>query len=262
MPTDSKAVVIIPARWASTRFPGKPLAKIMDKPMIQWVVEQALKAKTTSRVIVATDDSRIYETVKKFGGEVLMTSDQHVSGSDRIAEVAESLNCDIVVNVQGDEPLIPPQNIDFVVRCLLENPEVPVATLKTRITSPEDLLNPNIVKVVTCENGNALYFSRLPIPFHREKWGNQSVSDLKSLGFDQNIFLYQHIGLYGFNRKFLLKFTQMKPSVLEKLESLEQLRILENGYAIQVVETEEISIGVDRVEDIIKIERVFGLETS
>ncbi len=262
MPSEPKAVVIIPARWASTRFPGKPLAKIMDKPMIQWVVEQALKAENISRVIVATDDSRIYETVKNFGGEVVMTSAHHVSGSDRIAEVAESLNCDIVVNVQGDEPLIPPKNIDLVVRCLLENPEIPVGTLKTRITNVEDIWNPNIVKVVTSENGKALYFSRLPIPFHRDKWGNQSISQSISQGLDEDIILYQHIGLYGFNRKFLLQFTQMEPSTIEKQENLEQLRILDNGFKIQVMETEEYSIGVDQVEDIIKIERVFGLEPS
>jgi len=255
MPTESKVVAIIPARWASTRFPGKPLAQIQNKPMIQWVVEQAQKATRISDVVVATDDDRILDAVTGFGGKAVMTSQDHVSGSDRIAEVASGLNCDIVVNIQGDEPLIPPENIDQVVACLDNNPALNVATLMMAARTTDEIIDPNVVKVVADQKGKALYFSRSAIPFHRDEWGDglsDGISKAKEQGMEQ---IFKHIGLYAYTRSFLLEFTRMTPTPLEQSEKLEQLRILENGYPIQVEVTEKVSIGVDQVEDLEKIER-------
>jgi 3-deoxy-manno-octulosonate cytidylyltransferase (CMP-KDO synthetase) len=255
MPTESRAVAIIPARWASTRFPGKPLALIKKKPMIQWVVEQAQKASRISEVIVATDDDRILDAVIGFGGKAVMTSQDHATGSDRIAEVASGLNCDIVVNVQGDEPLIPPENIDRVISCLDKSSSLNVATLMMAVHEVDEVIDPNVVKVVVDQKGRALYFSRSAIPFHRDEWENglpENISKVKKEGMSQ---IYKHIGLYAYTRSFLLDFTRMNPTPIEQLEKLEQLRILEHGYSIQVEITEKISIGVDRVEDLEKIER-------
>ena len=255
MPTESKVVAIIPARWASTRFPGKPLAQIKNKPMIQWVVEQTRKASRISDVIVATDDDRILKAVTEFGGNAVMTSQDHISGSDRIAEVASGLNCDIVVNIQGDEPLIPPENIDQVVTCLDKNPALNVATLMMAAHTADEISDPNVVKVVTDQNGRALYFSRSVIPFHRDEWKDgmpKSISKANDEGVPR---VFKHIGLYAYTRPFLLEFTRMSPTHLEQLEKLEQLRILEHGYPIQVEVTERISIGVDQVEDLEKVER-------
>ena len=257
MPTDGKAVVLIPARWASTRFPGKPLAKILDKPMIQWVVERARQAERVSEVIVATDDQRIFDAVVDFGGKAAMTAAHHVSGSDRIAEVAEGLDCDMIVNVQGDEPLIPPENIDRVIQSLVENPTIPVSTLMIPVQSSEEVLDPNIVKVVGDQQGRAMYFSRSPIPFHRDEWGADTLMRMDDRRVqDSPGQVYKHVGIYGYTRSFLLEFTRMKPTPMEMLEKLEQLRILENGHSIRVIETECHSIGVDRVEDLEKIERL------
>ncbi len=258
MPTESKVVAIIPARWASTRFPGKPLAQIKNKPMIQWVVEQAQKASRVSEVIVATDDDRILDAVIGFGGKAVMTSQDHATGSDRIAEVASELNCDIVVNIQGDEPLIPPENIDQVIDCLDKNPTLNVATLMMAVHESDEIIDPNVVKVVTDQKGRALYFSRSAIPFHRDEWKNglpESISRVKEEGVNR---VFKHIGLYAYTRSFLLKFTQMNPTPIEQLEKLEQLRILEHGYPIQVEITDKISIGVDRIEDLQKIEKFLG----
>ena len=250
-----KVVAIIPARWSSTRFPGKPLAQIKNKPMIQWVVEQVQKASRISEVIVATDDDRILDAVTGFGGKAVMTSQDHATGSDRIAEVASGLNCDIVVNVQGDEPLIPPENIDQVIDCLDKNPTLSVATLMMAVHESDEIIDPNVVKVVTDQKGRALYFSRSAIPFHRDAWKNglpESISKVKEEGVSR---VFRHIGLYAYTRSFLLEFTRMNPSPIEQLEKLEQLRILEHGYSIQVEITEKISMGIDRVEDLEKIER-------
>ncbi len=255
MPTESKVVAIIPARWSSTRFPGKPLAQIKNKPMIQWVVEQVQKASRISEVIVATDDDRILDAVTGFGGKAVMTSQDHATGSDRIAEVASGLICDIVVNVQGDEPLIPPENIDQVIDCLDKNPTLNVATLMMAVHESDEIIDPNVVKVVTDQKGRALYFSRSAIPFHRDAWKNglpESISKVKEEGVSR---VFRHIGLYAYTRSFLLEFTRMNPSPIEQLEKLEQLRILEHGYSIQVEITEKISMGIDRVEDLEKIER-------
>lgn len=247
MSADPKVIAVIPARWGSSRFPGKPLASIKGKPMVQWVFEQASKAKSVSEVIVATDDERILEAVKKFGGIAVMTSPDHESGTDRIAEVARDKNCEVVVNVQGDEPLIPPENIDLIVRPLLEENSISTVTLKILIKSCDELMDRNITKVVVDKSGSALYFSKAPIPWDRD-------------GVDSNVdplkpFWYKHIGLYAYRKSFLMEFGSLPESGLEKTEKLEQLRILENGFRIKVVETDLDSIGVDCEADLALIEK-------
>ncbi|MFH1097447.1 MAG: 3-deoxy-manno-octulosonate cytidylyltransferase [Candidatus Desantisbacteria bacterium] len=237
-----KAIGIIPVRFASSRFPGKPLVELCGKPMIQWVYEQAQKSKFLEQVIVATDDERIYEAVCGFGGCVLMTSNDHTCGTSRVAEVAEGLSVEIIINIQGDEPLIEPDMIDQVVQGMQTDPDVYMATLKKRITNKDDVNNPHVVKVVTDRNGFALYFSRAGIPYKRV--------DISSHHW------YKHIGLYGYRRKFLLKINSLPDSSLEIVESLEQLRILENGYKIRVIETEYDTIGVDTPEDLVKVARI------
>ena len=233
-----KVVGIIPARYASTRFEGKALADLCGKPMIQHVYERSKQASSLDDVIVATDDERIFTTVKDFGGKVVMTSPEHPSGTDRIAEVARSLDVEVVVNIQGDEPLIQPAMIDEVVAPFMTDPSIVVSTLKRRIDSEVEYRNPNVVKVVTDENGFALYFSRSPLPC------------VKSGSWTPDLCAYIHVGLYAYRKQFLLKYIQMPPSFLERTEGLEQLRILENGYRIKVVETDYVSIGVDTIEDL------------
>ena len=251
MPTEPRVLVIIPARWASSRFPGKPLAKIAGVPMIQRVVEQVNKAKCVSEVIVATDDSRILDFVRDTGGRAIMTSADHQSGTDRIAEVARDRECDIVVNVQGDEPLIPPQNIDRVVRPLVDDPSLSVASLRILIRDTDDLLNKNITKVVVDKCDSALYFSKAPIPWDRDSW-----SEKMAPGSNLSLPLwFKHIGLYAYRKRFLMEYSTLPVSPLEKIEKLEQLRILENGFQIKVVETKYDSIGVDSEADIELIEK-------
>ena len=245
-------VAIIPARYASTRLNGKPLLNIAGKPMIQWVYERAKKAKLTNDVIAATDDKRVFDAVRYFGGTAVMTSPEHRTGTDRIAEAADGLNVDIIVNVQGDEPLIEPEMIDEAIRPLTNDSEIVVATLKTKIKDEKELNNPNVVKVVTDKNDFALYFSRLPVPYYRDEW-----KDLKHLTVHGSRFtVFKHIGLYVYRKDFLLKFAKMKPTPLEEAEKLEQLRVLENGYKIKVVETEHDSIGVDTEEDLEKVRKI------
>lgn len=256
MPTDPKVIAVIPARWASSRFPGKPLAMIQGKPMIQWVVEQAGKARFVSEVIVATDDDRIAEAVAGFGGSAVMTARDHLSGTDRVAEVADSMECEIVVNVQGDEPLIPPENIDLIVAPLLADDALRVSTLMMRIDSVENLANPDICKVVTDHRGNALYFSRAPIPFDRDGWTRDLKAGDSVWPKDMEVKAYKHIGLYAYRKAFLMEFPLLPVSQLEAIEKLEQLRILENGVPIRVVETDKDSIGVDREEDLSVVEKV------
>jgi 3-deoxy-manno-octulosonate cytidylyltransferase (CMP-KDO synthetase) len=244
-----KITVIIPARYASVRFPGKALADILGKPMIQRVYERAQKATLVSEVIVATDDERIAAAVRAFGGLVEMTAKSHETGTDRLAEVARSLDSDLVVNVQGDEPLIEPVMIDQVVRPLVEDPAIVIGTLKTQIKTLHDFLSPNVVKVVTDQNGFALYFSRSPLPNYRDKW-----NDLKDEKFAAGTILsYKHVGLYVYRREFLIKYSEMPQTSLELAEKLEQLRALENGYRIKVVETEHETIGVDTPGDLEKV---------
>ena len=254
MSGDEKILAVIPARWASTRFPGKPLALIQGKPMIQWVAEQAEKARLVSEVVVATDDMRISNAVNKFGGRAIMTSTEHSTGTDRVAEVAETIECGIVVNVQGDEPLIPPENIDLVIRPLIDSSDPPVSTLMTALCDLEEMFNPDICKVVADENGRALYFTRAPVPYNREAWSDGG-HETDQNGTTSSIYGFKHIGLYAYTKSFLLQFSRLKASRLENLEKLEQLRILENGYSIRVTETERNSVGVDRLEDLNTIEQ-------
>jgi 3-deoxy-manno-octulosonate cytidylyltransferase (CMP-KDO synthetase) len=242
-------IAIIPARYGSTRFPGKSLVLIKDKPMVQWVYERTKRSALLDRVIVATDDRRILDAVASFGGEAVMTSPDHITGTDRIAEVARSLNCDIIVNVQGDEPLIDPRMIDEAVRPLAEDPTIPMGTLAKRITDPAEAVDPNVVKVVTDRKGHALYFSRAPIPWDRDHWAGRS--DLSSLPFSGPC--YKHIGLYVYRRDFLLAYAAMPQTSLEAIEKLEQLRALENGHKIKVVITDHESFGVDIPGDLSKI---------
>jgi 3-deoxy-manno-octulosonate cytidylyltransferase (CMP-KDO synthetase) len=244
-----KITAIIPARYASTRFEGKALAQIQGKPMVQHVYERTLKASLVSEVVVATDDERIIAAVRAFGGRAEMTSRSHETGTDRLAEVAARLDADIVVNVQGDEPLIDPAMIDEAIRPLAEDTSLPMGTLKTRIKSLHDFLSPNVVKVVTDWEGYALYFSRSPLPNFRDKW-----NDLKDEAFSsRKLLCFKHVGLYVYRRDFLLQFAQMSPTYLEMAEKLEQLRVLENGYRIKVVETDYESIGVDTPADLEKV---------
>ena len=249
MAIESKVIAVIPARWGSSRFPGKPLALIKGKPMIQWVFEQTSKAKSVSEVIVATDDSRILDTVNNFGGNAIMTSANHESGTDRVAEVIRNKNCEIVVTVQGAEPLIPPVNIDLVVQPLLQGIPESTVTLRILIKSYDNLLDRNITKVVVNKSSSALYFSKAMIPWDRDDIiQNSSVDPLKP-------FWYKHIGLYAYRKNFLMEFGSLPSSSLEQIEKLEQLRILENGYNIKVVETNLDSIGVDCIEDLVMIEK-------
>lgn len=236
-----KIVGIIPARYGSVRFPGKALVDLCGKPMIQHVYERTSQVSLFQQVIVATDDIRIQQAVLDFGGNVSMTSRHHATGTDRIAEVARDLTADIVVNVQGDEPLIQPAMIEQAIQPLLDKPEVTISTLKHKITSPEELFNPNVVKVITDSSHQALYFSRSPIPYIKGK-------DMWNKGFYDFTF-YRHVGLYAYRQEFLLTFIDLPHTPLEIVEGLEQLRALEHGYAINVVETSYESIGIDTPED-------------
>lgn len=234
-----KVIGVIPSRWGSTRFPGKSLAPILGKPLVQWVVEACLKAKSLDEVIVATDDVRIADALKNSGAKVAMTRADHPSGTDRVAEAANAADDDIVINIQGDEPLINPDLIDAIAAALKDNAAWQMSTACSPIRSVEELNAPTIVKVVLDGNDRALYFSRLPIPCNRD-----GAPDLKS-------GLYQrHIGIYGYRGAFLKRLVAESPCALEKCESLEQLRAMWIGGQIGVVRTDELGIGVDRPEDI------------
>jgi 3-deoxy-manno-octulosonate cytidylyltransferase (CMP-KDO synthetase) len=237
-----KILGIIPARFDSTRFPGKPLALIAGKPLLQHVVEQCQKAKSLSEIIVATDDTRIWEVAQNFC-RVEMTRPEHPSGSDRIAEVAERCGCDAVVNIQGDEPLIEPSVIDAVANALAQNE---MSTAATRIRNPAELDNPNVVKVVVNAASRALYFSRRMIPYLREA-ASGSSEQLAAFAF------LKHLGIYGYRRETLLRLVKFPVSPLENAEKLEQLRALENGVPIMVVKVDYDSIGVDAPEDVARV---------
>ena len=241
-----KIIGIIPARFASTRFPGKPLALIAGKPLIQHVVEQCQKAKSLSEVVVATDDERISSAAKQFC-RVEMTRADHPSGSDRIAEVANRITCDAVVNIQGDEPLIDPTVIDAVAGALAQNE---MSTAATLIKDPAEYENPNVVKVVVNTAGRALYFSRRTIPYLREAASRPITEQLAAFPF------LKHLGIYGFRRETLLRLVKFPVSPLENAEKLEQLRALDNGIGIAVVRVDYDSIGVDMPEDVTKVEKV------
>jgi 3-deoxy-manno-octulosonate cytidylyltransferase (CMP-KDO synthetase) len=247
-----KTIAIIPARYASSRLEGKPLLDIAGKPMIQRVYEAASQAQLIDRVIVATDDTRILDTVTAFGGEAEITSTHHVSGTDRVAEVADQLLCDTVVNLQGDEPLMEPQLIDELVRSLLDDQDVYMASAQSPIQLRADLTNPSIVKVVSDHNDYALYFSRSPIPYHVS-------SDQAARGF----LGFKHIGIYIYRKDFLMKLVKLDPSPLEKKERLEQLRVLENGYRIKLISTDYDAPGVDTPADLKQVrERIEQLEDN
>jgi 3-deoxy-manno-octulosonate cytidylyltransferase (CMP-KDO synthetase) len=254
MPTNGKVLAVIPARWASSRFPGKPLAEILDKPLVQWVFEQAQKASLVSEIVIATDDQRIFDAVRAFGGKAVMTSPDHQSGTDRSAEVAKNSECDIVVNIQGDEPLMPPENIDLVIKPLFSSLDLPVSTLMIAIRSLDEMFNPNICKVVVDDKGRALYFTRAPVPYDRDSWPDA----IHSTNTNTDIKGYKHIGMYAYRKSFLMQFSELKTSRLENLEKLEQLRILENGYSIQVMETDQNSVGVDRPEDLTEVAQLIN----
>ena len=235
-------VAIIPARYASTRLPAKPLIDLCGKPMIQHVYERTKQSGLVNRVIVATDHEEIVQAVKKFNGEVIMTPSDLKSGSDRIAYAAKELDrADIIVNVQGDEPLIAPEMIDETIRPLINDTTIQVGTVIKRITLIDELTNPNIVKVVIDTNGFVLYFSRSPIPYYRD--------DVKIENWYLRHTYYKHFGLYVFRKDFLFRFTSWDESILEHTEKLEQLRIIENGYKIKVTITEHDSVPVDTIED-------------
>jgi len=233
---------VIPARYSSTRLPGKPLADIAGKPMIQHVYERAIQAQRPGQVIVATDHQLVYETVINFGGHAMLTSAQHLTGTDRIAEVASKFpDVDLIINVQGDEPLIPPAIIDQLAATFDGHQDLQMATLMTEMDESE-YNSPGAVKVVTDLEGYALYFSRSMMPFPR---------------YDSGIPVYKHIGIYAYRRDFLLKYAKLSPTPLEKTESLEQLRALEHGYRIKVLKTDFKSIGVDTMEDLEEVNRLF-----
>ncbi|RBW68908.1 3-deoxy-manno-octulosonate cytidylyltransferase [Bacillus taeanensis] len=237
-----KVIGVIPARYGSTRFPGKPLALINGKPMVQRVYEQVIKSKELDKVVVATDHEDIKKVVEEFGGNVVMTKTDHETGSDRMAEVTTKVDGDFYVNIQGDEPLIRPELIDALVQAAKETPDT-VVTAKTVLQNAEDAENPNVVKVVTDKNGLALYFSRSPIPYNRS---------------GKEVTYYKHLGIYGYPKEIINEFVQLPASTLESLEVLEQLRLLENGYHIKVVETAYDAVGVDTPEDIGKVEKILG----
>ena len=242
-------IAVIPARYGSTRFPGKALVPIKDKPMVQWVYERTKRSTLVQRVIVATDDERILSAVRGFGGEAVLTRKDHATGTDRIAEVARALSCDIVVNVQGDEPLIRPEMIDEAVRPLAVDPTVVMGTIAKRISDPRETGDPNVVKVVLDGKGFALYFSRAPVPWDRDAWAR----GVEQASYAPVGLHLKHIGLYVYRREFLLAFAEMPPTPLEEREKLEQLRALENGHRIRVVVTEHESFGVDIPDDLGKI---------
>jgi 3-deoxy-manno-octulosonate cytidylyltransferase (CMP-KDO synthetase) len=247
--TQPKVIAIIPARYHSNRFEGKPVATILGKPMIQHVYERSKTVGMLSRVVVATDDERIAECVNSFGGEVVMTSSDHASGTDRLAEAATILDIpeqDVVVNIQGDQPLFPAEVIEQVARPLLEDPALPMSTLIYKIVRNEEINDPNHVKTVFDRNGKALYFSRSPIPFQRDP------AEVVPPTY------YKHLGFYAYRKGFLLTFVGLPEGEWERFEKLEQLRALEYGYTIQVVLTEHDSVEVDTPDDLKRVEEMIS----
>jgi 3-deoxy-manno-octulosonate cytidylyltransferase (CMP-KDO synthetase) len=245
-------VGIIPARYASTRLPGKPLLSQTGKPLIQHVYEQARQARALSALLVATDDRRISDAVQNFGGQAVMTDPAHRSGTDRIAEAARSIDADIVVNVQGDEPDLDPAAIDAVVKRLQEDRDIQVATAATRCWQTSRFLNPHVVKVVIDRRGRALYFSRSPIPGSKLPPAGEQLAQP---------FLW-HLGLYAYRKPFLMQYSQLPPSALEAAEELEQLRVLEAGYAVGVVVADYRPSGIDTPEEYAEFVRQFKLKAG
>jgi 3-deoxy-manno-octulosonate cytidylyltransferase (CMP-KDO synthetase) len=246
--SDIKVVAVIPARYGSARLPGKPLVSIAGKPMIQHVFERTKKAQTVQRVVVATDDVRIVDAVRGFQGEAVMTRSDHRTGTERVAEVAAHEEGDVFVNVQGDEPLIDPVAIDTAVGALLEEPPAQIATVGTPVRYASDIMDPNVVKTVLDFDGNALYFSRAPIPWLRDTHSKVSVK------------YWKHLGLYVFERDALLEYPTLPLGELERVEQLEQLRWIENGWKIRVAEVAHDAVSVDVPEDVARVEKLIRAE--
>lgn len=246
----NQIIAVIPARHASSRFPGKPLAAISGRPMIQHVVERVNQAEHVSRVVVATDDARIKAAVEGFGGEAVLTRSDHHTGTDRVAEVAAHLAAAIYINVQGDEPLIDPGTIDVVVAAMMEDESVQIASPCVAIKHRNDIMDPHVTKVVRDFDGNALYFSHAPIPWVRDAQHTVTAQHWK------------HIGLYAFRRDALLEFPTLPPGELEALEQLEQLRWLENGFRIRMVETDYDAVSVDVPADLERVEKLLRAESG
>lgn len=239
-----KVVAVIPARYKSTRFEGKPLAKICGKPMIYWVYNQTIKAKNVDEVFVATDDERIKKAVEGFGGKVVMTSDKHQTGTDRIAEAVENIDADIIVDVQGDEPLVHPEMIEQAVEPLLQDDKLHLTTLIAPISAPGDFIDSSVVKTVINKDKNIMFFSRSPIPYPKTK---------------QSYKVYKQIGLYAFKKQFIQDFAKMEQTPLELIEGVELMRALENGYKVKGVETQHNTHSVDTISDLIEIEKIMNL---
>lgn len=235
----NKAIGVIPARYDSSRLPGKPLISIRGKPLIQRVYQKVSKSKLLDSVLVATDDQRVKELMGNLGGEVKLTSRNHRTGSDRVAEAIRGIACDIVLNIQCDEPFLDPRMVDDLIRLMKKEKDLKMATLAYKIKDPELIYDPNIVKVVLDRRNFALYFSRMPVPFQRSDGKSPSKSSF-----------YEHIGVYGFRKSFLLKFAQLPRSPLEMTERLEQLRVLENGYKIKVLVTKYNSRAINSYSDL------------
>jgi 3-deoxy-manno-octulosonate cytidylyltransferase (CMP-KDO synthetase) len=250
-----RSIGVVPARFRSSRFPGKPLALIGGKPLIQRVFERARTARRLSRLLVATDDERIHKAVEEFGGEAIMTSAEHTSGTDRLAEVARRISADIYVNIQGDEPLLDPADIDALIDCLATDREVGMATLREPLPDVRAAEDPNVVKVVCDGSGRALYFSRSRIPHpHREPAMRKGVSGSAGVYF-------RHVGLYAYRERLLREFASWGHGLLEGIEGLEQLRALERGQAIRVLQARGHYLGVDRPEDVIAVEKALLAST-
>jgi 3-deoxy-manno-octulosonate cytidylyltransferase (CMP-KDO synthetase) len=248
VPVQLSAIAVIPARYESTRLPGKALAEINGIPMIEHVYRRASAARSVASVIVATDDERIARAVRAFGGDVRLTSGTHPSGTDRLAEVASSISCDLIVNVQGDEPLIEPMMIDEAVAPFADDPSIAMSTLRRRIDDPKELHDPNVTKLVVDRDGFALYFSRASIPYRRSASPQATA--------------WRHVGLYVYRRECLLFLARLAPTALEQSEALEQLRALEHGIRIKAVETQHDSIGVDTPDDLERVRRLFRESVS
>ncbi|MCL4455843.1 MAG: 3-deoxy-manno-octulosonate cytidylyltransferase [Nitrospirae bacterium] len=270
------AIIIIPARYASTRFPGKPLCPLSGKPLILHVYERSKLAKSALEVFVATDNKLIYDAVEGFGGKAIMTSEGHQSGTDRIAEAVKILentgygiqDTDIIVNVQGDEPMIQPEMIDDVIE-VMEDERASIGTLAKKIEKAEEITDPNIVKVVFNEKGFALYFSRSPIPYHRDLFSAEAQkcgsAEKKIFSFGlpdfqtSELLMFKHIGIYAYRKNVLLRLSNLPSTRLEEIEKLEQLRALENGFKIKVKETGFETIGVDTPTDLERVEKCLNI---
>ncbi|MFA6281306.1 MAG: 3-deoxy-manno-octulosonate cytidylyltransferase [Candidatus Omnitrophota bacterium] len=245
MPNNIEVIGVIPARYQSTRLPFKLTREILGKPLVQWVWETARQARLLDRLIIACDDIKIKEIAERFGAEVMMTSPQHSSGTDRIGEAVRDIDAKIVINIQADEPLMHPSIIDGLAQVLLSDPKIQIATVRKKIEKKEEINNPNVVKVVCDKDSFAIYFSRHAIPYYRD---------------DASSVYYKHLGIYAYTKDFLYTFKNLPHSYLEQAERLEQLRPLEAGYKIKVIETRFESVGVDTEEDFLKVENILKEE--